>query len=824
MLRRTTPRSVTVFVALKVACDVELFIHLTPDPQSYLVCPRPEHAILPTRTRALGQHLHVLCITATLPSSVSNLDPDWIYGYDMRFTPIAGGQAETLSSQGLLEGAYALGYADGVLPSFATLPAALKDLNLVHGSCRKPHGQGRDMLAVLDDFIAQDREHIHLRPHQLFLTGDQIYADDVNLCLLRTLTETGKMLLGWNEVMRDAYGIVEFGLTDAWDGPNWRRGGHRRAAFVGESGAVGYTSGERDGHLMFLAEFIAMYLMAWSEVLWPRDASAQPGQTAYALPLFADSVKATDWQGVLTTAGFADDVLKPTVAGREAALVYASTLPKVRRALANVPTYMMFDDHEVTDDWNLNWTWVKNVRGRYAGRRLLRNGLLSYAVFQDWGNQPESYETGFGKLILDNLTYDSAGGTAPAVETDPENDALFQALDLRPLPPNLLPHAYTPQMPDPASRKRWDYVVDGPQHRVIVLDSRTWRSFPTTLPGQKENGPSALIAHHILPLQLKRRSDPDCLHIVVAPAPVLGIPVVEEVVQRIYANVSTPEAADMEAWGADRETFELLLAKMAELGRVIILSGDVHYAFSNQTAYFREQPGGVRARFVQLCASAFKNEDDKTRAIGLGGHLLTPDTPVGWLGFEGDQYALLQVARAGFSKPDAWEYVRVTTLPKAAQLTLKSWARHYYFNVVYADRFGPPAVLPSEGWKIDEFVEELQQVAPQSDWRYAITYLRDNREKSVRQKQRFGVKLERILEPARSIVGFNNIGRISFNDSAPGQAVLSVTHRLYWYIHEGLLRSYFLHVDASLPNELWYTEHVAPLTLPTDDERPEVAP
>ena len=33
------------------------------------------------------------------------------------------------------------------------------------------------------------------------------------------------------------------------------------------------------------------------------------------------------------------------------------TLPKVRRALANVPTYMIFDDHEISDDWFLNPTW-----------------------------------------------------------------------------------------------------------------------------------------------------------------------------------------------------------------------------------------------------------------------------------------------------------------------------------------------------------------------------------------------------------------------------------------------------------------------------------
>ena len=32
-------------------------------------------------------------------------------------------------------------------------------------------------------------------------------------------------------------------------------------------------------------------------------------------------------------------------------------LPKVRRALANVATYMVFDDHDVTDDWNIGRAW-----------------------------------------------------------------------------------------------------------------------------------------------------------------------------------------------------------------------------------------------------------------------------------------------------------------------------------------------------------------------------------------------------------------------------------------------------------------------------------
>ena len=37
------------------------------------------------------------------------------------------------------------------------------------------------------------------------------------------------------------------------------------------------------------------------------------------------------------------------------------TLPKVQRALANVPTYMILDDHDVTDDYFLNPMWRDRV-------------------------------------------------------------------------------------------------------------------------------------------------------------------------------------------------------------------------------------------------------------------------------------------------------------------------------------------------------------------------------------------------------------------------------------------------------------------------------
>ena len=65
------------------------------------------------------------------------------------------------------------------VPTFVLPPRDLNQLNIVHGSCRKPHGGGRDTLSCLDNLI-QDSAHLpNSRPHQLFLTGDQIYGDDV---------------------------------------------------------------------------------------------------------------------------------------------------------------------------------------------------------------------------------------------------------------------------------------------------------------------------------------------------------------------------------------------------------------------------------------------------------------------------------------------------------------------------------------------------------------------------------------------------------------------------------------------------------------------
>ena len=74
-----------------------------------------------------------------------------------------------------------------------------KPLNILHDSCRKLRGKGEDCLAIADRLIAASVKNLNKRPSVLFLTSDQIYADDAAGPLIQHLTEFGTHLLGWEE-------------------------------------------------------------------------------------------------------------------------------------------------------------------------------------------------------------------------------------------------------------------------------------------------------------------------------------------------------------------------------------------------------------------------------------------------------------------------------------------------------------------------------------------------------------------------------------------------------------------------------------------------
>ena len=55
------------------------------------------------------------------------------------------------------------------------------------------------------------------------------------------------------------------------------------------------------------------------------------------------------------------------------------------RVFAHLSTLMMFDDHDITDDWNLSAQWEETAYGHPFSKRIIGNALLAYLLCQGWG-------------------------------------------------------------------------------------------------------------------------------------------------------------------------------------------------------------------------------------------------------------------------------------------------------------------------------------------------------------------------------------------------------------------------------------------------------
>lgn len=60
--------------------------------------------------------------------------------------------------------------------------------------------------------------------------------------------------------------------------------------------------------------------------------------------------------------------------------------PEIRWILSTLPTAMIFDDHDIRDDWNTSGAWRREVNKKPWWRDRIRAGLGSYWVYQHLGN------------------------------------------------------------------------------------------------------------------------------------------------------------------------------------------------------------------------------------------------------------------------------------------------------------------------------------------------------------------------------------------------------------------------------------------------------
>ena len=438
-----------------------------------------------------------------------------------------------------------IAYADFGLPTFFLPESKSHSIRLMHASCRKLHGKGRDAAAQLNIALAATPEDFDKRPSALFLTGDQIYADDVDEDVIEGVSMLGRTLLGWEETV-PARPIECAPVTF----------GRKSRAFVRDD--HGFTVNEKDcaNHLLGFGEFAAMYLLAWSPEIW-------------------------SWPRFRQDPSFAKKGHK-----------FASE--DMRRVMANVPCYMMFDDHEITDDWNLTSEWIGKIKDHALARRIVANGLAAFWAFQSIGNDPVGRQKKLGDTIAEYVR--GKGGSPKTFVSE-----LLTFHDWNFTAPTAIP--------------------------VIVLDTRTCRSFDK--PGAANVGPGLLNRGALdrLAASLKEvggaADDPV---LIVSPAPFIGYGIPEwDLARRAQINKADKPidpSYDPEAWFYNPATVRDFLQELAKSGktRFVILSGDVHYGFTAMANCAVRVENEVRTiSIVQATASALRNEGEGKIGIGLKG-------------------------------------------------------------------------------------------------------------------------------------------------------------------------------------------------------------
>jgi len=396
---------------------------------------------------------------------------------------------------------------------------------ILHGSCRKPHFHSDDALAQVDVLHKNAFKKQNDFPDLLLMTGDQIYADDVAGPMLKAIHSVIDRLGLYHEALEGAVVINTNELATHEHGyyereqllPQIATNTVLSSIFFGAKKKPVFTSVNAQNHLIGSAEIIAMYLLVWSDTLWADINIDKDGIPPKYHAIFDKE--------------------------HEALNGFVKQLPQVRRALAHIPTYMIFDDHDVTDDWNLTRGWEQEVYGNPLSKRMIGNALIGYLLCQGWGNAPKKVAPLIAKV------QESMGESG----LNSHDEIIDDLLDF----------------------DQWHYRLDTTPP-IEVLDTRTqrWRS------ESNMNKPSGLMDWEAL-CDFQHSIIGKESVIVVSAAPIYGVKVIEAI-QKVFTFFGKALTVDAENWMAHKGTANVILNIFRHYKTppdFIILSGDVHYSF-----------------------------------------------------------------------------------------------------------------------------------------------------------------------------------------------------------------------------------------------------
>ncbi|WP_405521031.1 alkaline phosphatase D family protein [Streptomyces canus] len=273
-------------------------------------------------------------------------------------------------------------------------------------------------------------------------------------------------------------------------------------------------------------------------------------------------------------------------------LYYESWLdPEVRWLLSTVPSCMIFDDHDVIDDWNTSASWVEDMREVSWWRERLLSGLMSYWVYQHLGNLAPA------ELAADPLY--------AVVRRSPDGTDELRAFACR--------------AEADAATVRWSYRRDFGRVRLLMVDSRAARVLDEENRSMLDPGEAEWLRGQAL----EERASYD--HLLIGTSLPWLLPHLVHHAEAWDAALCRGDRgarwarfgedlrrkADLEHWAAFPESFAALADLIAEVGSgpeapatVLVLSGDVHHAYVAEPKW---HSGGPEARVLQLTCSPVHN-------------------------------------------------------------------------------------------------------------------------------------------------------------------------------------------------------------------------
>jgi hypothetical protein len=319
--------------------------------------------------------------------------------------------------------------------------------------------------------------------------------------------------------------------------------------------------------------------------------------------------------------------------------------PLIRWLFANVSVSMLWDDHDMSDDWNISRSWLEEMRQRSWWHRRVVGCIASYWIYQHLGNLSPR------ELDRDEL-YGRVRGNQHA------DSELFE---------------WAHRIDSTESGARWSFCRDFGRTRAIFIDSRAGRVL--------EQDRRSIVDDDEWDWIVERTAG-DFDHLLIATTvPFLlspGFHHLEAWNERMCDGAFGPllaraseklrRAVDFDHWASFGRSFERLRDLLAEVaaGRrgaapasIVVLSGDVHHAYLCDVAF----PGSAdRSPVYQAVCSPYRNplDENERRVVRAGfGRPLTalssglarlagaPDPGIRWRTLEGpcfdNQVASLQL-------------------------------------------------------------------------------------------------------------------------------------------------------------------------------------